>query len=64
MMSREDGFSGLFLMFWPVLIVSSLVSAIIFLCADGASKDKSSADDSNVCGGTMCGGECGAGCGG
>lgn len=64
MRSREDGVSGVFLMFWAVVIVSSLLSAIIFSCAEGASEDKSGADDSNVCNGTMCGAECGAGCGG
>lgn len=64
MMSREDGVSGVFLMFWAVLLAISLASAIIFSCAEGASKDKSGADDSNVCTGTMCGAECGAGCGG
>lgn len=45
------------------LITLSLLAAVIFGCAEGASKDKtSSADDSNFYG-AGCTAGCGAGCG-
>ncbi|KAK9276063.1 hypothetical protein L1049_006345 [Liquidambar formosana] len=53
--------NGIFIL-WVGLITLSLISAIIFSCADGASRDKASATQTDTYG-TNCGG-CGAACGG
>ncbi|XP_021292422.1 uncharacterized protein LOC110422733 [Herrania umbratica] len=62
------GIGGACLLFWAALLTLSLISAIIFSCADGVSKDKSSSGDTNFYGGGCaadCGGAgCGAACGG
>lgn len=60
---------GVFLIFWAALLTVSLISAIIFSCADGVSKEKASTSgDTNTYGGGCaagCGGAgCGAACGG
>ncbi|GMP33005.1 hypothetical protein CsSME_00006515 [Camellia sinensis var. sinensis] len=57
------GGGGACLVFWVVLVTFSLISVLIFSCADGASRDKTSAADSSVYGGG-CEAGCGAGCGG
>ncbi|CAK7349685.1 unnamed protein product [Dovyalis caffra] len=57
-----DG-SCLVVLLWAVLLTLSLLSALIFSCADGVSKDKSSEVDSTVYGGG-CAAGCGAACGG
>ncbi|XVE58814.1 hypothetical protein DITRI_Ditri04bG0199100 [Diplodiscus trichospermus] len=65
------GYGGIgvaFLVLWAALLTLSLISAIIFSCADGVSKDKPTSGDSNYYGGqcaAACGGAgCGAACGG
>lgn len=57
----DDGLVGACLVLWLALVALSLISAVIFSCADGASKDKTS--DTGVYG-AGCTAECGAGCGG
>ena len=59
--------SHVWLIFWVALVTISLISVIIFSCADGVSKDKTSTGDTNLYGGgcaagcgTVCGGGCGA----
>ncbi|KAF3431925.1 hypothetical protein FNV43_RR26661 [Rhamnella rubrinervis] len=52
---------GAVLVLWAALISVALIWAIIFSCADGASKDKASATHDTY--GSTCGG-CGAACGG
>ncbi|MBA0656377.1 hypothetical protein Goklo_008742 [Gossypium klotzschianum] len=59
--STED-LSSAVLMFWAVLAALSLVTAIIFSCAGGASKEKASATHADTYGST-CAAGCGAGCG-
>ncbi|KAJ9676936.1 hypothetical protein PVL29_022100 [Vitis rotundifolia] len=58
----SDGLGGACLVFWLALVALSLISAVIFSCADGASKDKASASDTGVYG-AGCTAECGAACG-
>ncbi|XVF50544.1 hypothetical protein PTKIN_Ptkin04bG0109700 [Pterospermum kingtungense] len=66
--SDEDGggYGGIgvtFLVFLAALLTLSLISAIIFSCADGVSKDKTTSGDTNYYGGG-CAADCGAaGCG-
>ncbi|KAJ6387273.1 hypothetical protein OIU78_017063 [Salix suchowensis] len=48
---------------WAVLLTLCLLSAIIFSCADGLSKGKTSEADSTLYGGG-CAAACGAACGG
>ncbi|KAJ6888340.1 hypothetical protein NC652_029404 [Populus alba x Populus x berolinensis] len=48
---------------WAVLLTLCLLSAIVFSCAEGVSKDKTSEADSTLYGGG-CGAGCGAACGG
>lgn len=59
----HQGFSNAAFLLWVVLITLSLMSAIIFSCSDGASKDKTSTQTDGyngtgctACGGTACGG--------
>ncbi|KAK8537261.1 hypothetical protein V6N13_042198 [Hibiscus sabdariffa] len=40
--TRTEDFCGGFLMLWAALVAVSLVTAILFSCAGGASKDKPS----------------------
>ena len=59
----HQGFGNAVILFWVALITLSLMSAIIFSCSDGASKDKASAtqtDGYQGTGCTACGGACGA----
>ena len=51
---------GACLVLWLALVALSLISAVIFSCADGASKDKTS----DGVYGAGCSAGCGAGCGG
>ncbi|XP_041013510.1 uncharacterized protein LOC121256704 [Juglans microcarpa x Juglans regia] len=55
--------SSAVLIFWGALVMLSLITAIIFACADGASKEKDSAAHTNTYG-TACAAGCGGGCGG
>ncbi|KAI4347213.1 hypothetical protein L6164_008045 [Bauhinia variegata] len=55
-------FGNAYIIFWAVLVTFSVVTAIIFSCADGASKEKSSAAEPGPYG-AGCGAECGAACG-
>lgn len=61
--ATTEDLSSAVLMFWAVLAALSLVTAIIFSCAGGASKEKASATHADTYGST-CGAGCGAGCGG
>ncbi|KAL4384141.1 hypothetical protein GQ457_15G003270 [Hibiscus cannabinus] len=61
--TRTEGFSGGFFMFWAALVALSLVTAILFSCAGGASKDKPSDTYGSTCA-AGCGAGCGGGCGG
>jgi hypothetical protein len=54
-----ESLSSVVFIFWSALVMLSLVTAIIFACADGASKDKTSASHT----GAPCA-ACGGGCGG
>ncbi|KAG2709418.1 hypothetical protein I3760_05G238300 [Carya illinoinensis] len=55
--------SSAVLIFWGALVMLSLITAIIFACADGASKEKDSATPTDT-NGTVCAAGCGGGCGG
>ncbi|KAK8655945.1 hypothetical protein V6N13_108508 [Hibiscus sabdariffa] len=59
---------GVFLVLWAALVTLSSISAMIFSCADGVSKEKTASGDSEFYGGGCtagCGGAgCGAACGG
>ncbi|GLT48875.1 hypothetical protein SLA2020_224660 [Shorea laevis] len=59
--------SGVYLVIWAALLSLCIISAMIFSCAEGVSKNDRTGD-SNLYGGGCaagCGGaECGAGCGG
>ena len=59
----QDGsvIGGVFLVFWAALLIVSLISAIIFSCADGVSKDKTTSGDTDFYGGG-CAAGCGAAC--
>ncbi|KAL4348675.1 hypothetical protein GQ457_17G013170 [Hibiscus cannabinus] len=59
--SSED-FSSVFLVLWAALVALSLITAIVFSCAGGASKDKASTTHDTY--GSACAAGCGAGCGG
>ncbi|KAE8124889.1 hypothetical protein FH972_019734 [Carpinus fangiana] len=50
------------LLFWLALVSISLISVIIFSCADGVSKEKTSAADTGYYGGG-CAAGCGTACG-
>ncbi|KAE9453912.1 hypothetical protein RHGRI_034661 [Rhododendron griersonianum] len=56
--------SEAYLVLWSVLVTFTLVWVLIFSCAEGASKDKTSAADSSQVYGSACAAECGAACGG
>ena len=59
-----ESLSSVVFIFWGALVMLSLVTAIIFACADGASKDKTSASHTDAYGaGAPCA-ACGGGCGG
>lgn len=49
------------IIFWAALLTFSIITTLIFSCADGASKDKLSHPDNHA---SACGGGCGGGCGG
>jgi hypothetical protein len=57
-----ESLSSIVFIFWGALVMLSLVTAIIFGCADGASKDKTSANHTDSYGAACaaCGGGCGA----
>ena len=48
---------------WGALVMLSLITAVIFSCADGASKDKASATHNDGYG-AACAAGCGGACGG
>lgn len=50
------------LLFWLALVSISLISVIIFSCADGVSKEKTSTNDTEYYGGG-CSAGCGTACG-
>ncbi|MBA0739593.1 hypothetical protein Gogos_012849 [Gossypium gossypioides] len=62
------GIGGLFLVLWAAFLTLSSISAILFSCADGVSKEKTDSGDTNFygggctagCGGAGCGAACGA----
>ncbi|XXG45366.1 hypothetical protein AAC387_Pa02g0468 [Persea americana] len=54
------GSGGGFLL-WGVVVTLSLILAVLFSCAGGASKDRTSASDAAY--GAGCGADCGAACG-
>ncbi|KAF7827758.1 receptor protein kinase-like protein ZAR1 [Senna tora] len=60
----EDSFKRLILVLWATFVTLSLLAAIIFFCADAATKDsnKPSAanDHSSACAAAGCGGGCGS----
>ncbi|EXC25174.1 hypothetical protein L484_013262 [Morus notabilis] len=47
-----------------LLVTLCIVSTVIFSCADGVSKEKSSSADTELYGGGGCAAGCGAACGG
>ena len=62
-MKFDDG--EYWLVFWAVLVTMSIISAIVFSCADGISKEKSATTttDTDLYGGSACAAGCGAACG-
>ncbi|KAH7857746.1 hypothetical protein Vadar_016100 [Vaccinium darrowii] len=58
------GITEVCLVLWVVLVTFALIWVLIFSCAEGASKDKTSAANSSQVYGGGCAAECGAGCGG
>ncbi|KAG6675757.1 hypothetical protein I3842_15G119700 [Carya illinoinensis] len=61
---NSNNTGGAFLVFWAALVITlSLISVIIFSCANGVSKEKASASDTQYYGGG-CATECGTACGG
>ncbi|KDP35028.1 hypothetical protein JCGZ_09316 [Jatropha curcas] len=66
---REGGDGGrigsheALLLWWAALITLSIITAIIFSCAGGATEGKGSNTHGST-GGTGCGAGCGGGCGG
>ncbi|KAF1886683.1 hypothetical protein Lal_00045918 [Lupinus albus] len=56
-------FGNAFALLWLVMISLCIISAIIFFCADGVSKQKNSAADPEPYYGAGCAAACGAGCG-
>ncbi len=58
-----ESLSSAVFIFWGALVMLSLVSAIIFSCGDGASKDKTSATHTDGYGAAFAAG-CGGACGG
>lgn len=60
-----DGVGGsIIIAMWGILVIFCLISAIIFSCADGASRDKAAAADSTATYAGGCAADCGAACGG
>lgn len=55
-------FGNAYAILWLVLVSFCIISAIIFSCADGVSKEKTSAADPEPYG-AGCAAGCGAGCG-
>ncbi|KAK3031577.1 hypothetical protein RJ639_036376 [Escallonia herrerae] len=53
----NDGLGAAVMIFWAALVALSLISAVVLSCADGASKDKASATNTDAYGGG-----CTAGC--
>ncbi|KAK3036701.1 hypothetical protein RJ639_030525 [Escallonia herrerae] len=47
----NDGLGAAVMIFWAALVALSLISAIVVSCADGASKDKASATNTDAYGG-------------
>ncbi|KAF5751896.1 hypothetical protein HS088_TW02G00915 [Tripterygium wilfordii] len=58
-----EGLTGGIGLFWTLLVILYIVGAIIFSCADGASRDKASATNADAYGST-CAAGCGAACAG
>ncbi|PON86986.1 hypothetical protein TorRG33x02_172330 [Trema orientale] len=56
-----ESFSGFVLVLWAALVSLALISAVVFGCADGASKEKASAAHTDTYGGTACAAGCGGG---
>ncbi|KAK6931547.1 Myc-type, basic helix-loop-helix (bHLH) domain [Dillenia turbinata] len=59
----HDELRKVVIVLWVALIMVSLISAIIFSCADGMPKDKAASNHADIYG-AGCAAECGAGCGG
>lgn len=57
---RDGDGSSLAFLLWAFLVTLSIISAVVFSCAGGASKDKDSADTAYA---SNCAAGCGAGCG-
>ncbi|KAJ0095647.1 hypothetical protein Patl1_15098 [Pistacia atlantica] len=67
MMTKEEGDgdgSTVAFLLWAFLVTLSIISAVVFSCAGGASKDKDSATNADAAYGSNCAAGCGAGCGG
>ncbi|KAK6921699.1 hypothetical protein RJ641_012206 [Dillenia turbinata] len=64
-LGREDHevLSKVVIVLWVAIIMVSLVSAIIFSCADGMPKEKAASHHADTYG-AGCAAGCGAGCGG
>ncbi|EXC25638.1 hypothetical protein L484_009943 [Morus notabilis] len=62
--SVTESLSGVVLVLLAALVSLALILAVVFSCADGASKDKASATQTDTYGGTACAAGCGAACGG
>ena len=58
-----ESLSSAIFIIWGALVMISLITAVIFACADGASKDKASATNNDAYG-AACAAGCGAACGG
>ncbi|KAF3438595.1 hypothetical protein FNV43_RR21358 [Rhamnella rubrinervis] len=64
-LSSVDGsssYAGFLVYLWLALLSVCILSAIIFSCTDGVSKEKTSTADTELYGGG-CAAGCGAGCG-
>ncbi|RYR57213.1 hypothetical protein HN51_008795 [Arachis hypogaea] len=62
--TTQIGFFGnAYSILWVILFAFCIISAMIFSCADGVSKDRTAAASDPEPYGAGCGAECGAGCG-
>ncbi|KAL4316826.1 hypothetical protein HN51_070790 [Arachis hypogaea] len=63
--ATQNGFFGnnAYSILWVMLFALCIISAMIFSCADGVSKDRTAAAADPEPYGAGCGAECGAGCG-
>ncbi|GMN38637.1 hypothetical protein TIFTF001_007869 [Ficus carica] len=63
--ASESFLSGVVFVVMAALLSLAVITAVVFSCADGASKDKASAAHTDTYGGTACAAGCGGGgCGG